>query len=476
MLFNNPGFFLFFAAVYLLYWALSRRAQNLLLLAASYIFYGWWDWHLLSLLFLTSISTYLCGLGIGSSKSRYGKKIWLFIGLVFSLGILGFFKYCNFFITSFAVMLGRFGFSVSPLLINVVLPVGISFYTLQAASYLIDVYRGDFQPANDLVPFLLFKSFFPQLVAGPIERASHMMPQYREDRVFDRKVALDGAGQVVWGLFKKVVVADNLSLYVNMWYGNVNGAEGWQLIAGTYFFAFQIYCDFSGYSDMAVGLGRMLGFNLTQNFRFPYFSQSPREFWSRWHVTLMGWFRDYIYIPLGGSRCSYLRKAFNILIVFSLSGLWHGASWTFVVWGLLNGIFFVLFSRMESDRKSRQNSPGGELLFPSFSVLVKIIVTFHLILITWIFFRADSLAQVAMIVGRIINSSMVSLTFLTSLAMPIFLIILMVSAEWLKRNNNHVLSFPAWPAITRHALHAVVVFVIVLFGRFEHVPFIYFQF
>ena len=339
MVFNSLVFFVFFAVVYAAYRVLPHRGQNWLLLVASYVFYGWWDWRFAGLLAATSFFSWGSGLLIARCRADGNARgAWWasFANIALNLGILGFFKYWNFFQESFAALFGRFGLGLEMRLLGIVLPVGISFYTFQALSYSMDVYRGQLEPTRDWVDFFAFVAFFPQLVAGPIERAGHLLPQMRNPRTVTREGVESGAWLAVWGLFKKVVVADNLSVLVDSTYGAA-GATGAMGLMATYAFAMQIYCDFSGYSDMARGLARMMGFELMENFRLPYFAANPKEFWARWHISLSTWLKDYVYIPLGGNRRGPRRQTANLFSTMLLGGLWHGAAWTFVAWGAFHG-------------------------------------------------------------------------------------------------------------------------------------------
>ena len=342
MLFNSLTFLIFLPIVFGVYWfALARsvKAQNMWLLLASYVFYGWWDWRFMGLIAFTSGVSYLTGLKCADGQRH--RKCWLVVSLVLNLAILGFFKYCNFFLESTASLLQMLGMRTNIPVLQIVLPVGISFYTFQALSYTIDVYRGKITPVRDWIAFFTFVSFFPQLVAGPIERAANLLPQFRRSRRFDCDQALHGVCLIVYGLFKKMVVADMLALYVDQAFAHPALYNSTACLLGVFFFSFQIYCDFSGYSDCARGLARLFGFELMLNFDRPYLSQTFGEFWHRWHISLSSWFKDYVYIPLGGNRVPFHRLIVNIWIVFLLSGLWHGANWTFVAWGALHAVFLT---------------------------------------------------------------------------------------------------------------------------------------
>ncbi|MCK5760566.1 MAG: MBOAT family protein, partial [Candidatus Delongbacteria bacterium] len=387
MLFNSIEFAIFLPIVFILYWFVFKKnlkAQNFFILTASYIFYGWWDWRFLSLIFFSSIVDYIVGIKLGKTEKPGLRKILLLTSISVNLGFLGFFKYFNFFSESFADAFTLFGTSIEPSRLNIILPVGISFYTFQTLSYSIDVYRKKLEPTNDIVAFFAFVSFFPQLVAGPIERATHLLPQFYKKRKFDYFRAVDGSRQILWGLFKKIVVADNCAVYANDIFKNYEQYSGGTLLLGGVFFAFQIYGDFSGYSDIAIGTGRLFGFSLMRNFAFPYFSRDIAEFWRRWHISLSTWFRDYVYIPLGGSKGSSLLKVRNIFIIFLVSGFWHGANWTFLAWGFLNALYFIPLMLLNKNRINTDNAAQGKI-FPSIKETFQILVTFLLTSFAWIF-------------------------------------------------------------------------------------------
>ena len=344
MLFNSLDFAIFLPIVFVLYWFVTDKRlqwQNLLIVVVSYVFYGWWDWRFLSLLFFSSSVDYWVGLVLEREQSPSKRKLYLWASLGTNLALLMFFKYYNFFVDNFVIAFTFFGINISARSLNIILPVGLSFYTFQSMSYGIDVYRRKLKPTKDFVTFLAFVSFFPQLVAGPIERATHLLPQFYIKRNFDYDKAVDGLRQALWGFFKKMVIADNCAVHADMIFNNSSEYTGSTLLLGAFFFAFQIYGDFSGYSDIAIGISRLFGFDLMKNFNFPYFSRDIAEFWRRWHISLSTWFRDYLYYPLGGSRGGVLKTIRNTLIVFLVSGFWHGANWTFVVWGLLNALYFM---------------------------------------------------------------------------------------------------------------------------------------
>lgn len=389
MIFNSLTFLIFLVIVFGIYWSLSKRPlvyQNILLLLASYVFYSWWDWRFLALIVFSTLVDFYIGKAISNSSSRKTKKLFLYLSLITNLGLLGFFKYYNFFVDSFADMIAAFGLNIDTWTLNIILPVGISFYTFQTLSYTIDIYKGQIKHTDNYISFAVFVSFFPQLVAGPIERASHLLPQFLNKRVFNYKEAVNGLSLIVYGFFKKLVIADRLAIYVNSVFSDINNANSISLTLGAVFFAFQIYADFSGYSLIARGVSKLLGFDLMVNFNRPYLATNIPDFWRRWHISLSTWFRDYLYIPLGGNRVSVARNYYNLMIVFLVSGLWHGANWTFVVWGALHGLYQILY--VFSNRLSKFKVSTNKMFKG-----LKIIFVFILVTVTWVFFRAESISQ-----------------------------------------------------------------------------------
>jgi len=395
LLFNSFEFIIFLPTVFFLYWFVfnkSIRLQNLLILISSYVFYGWWDWRFLSLIFLSTIIDYFVGLKIYHTQKIDNKKYYLLISILVNLGLLGFFKYFNFFIDSWVHLLNSIGYTHgNTWTLNIILPVGISFYTFQTMSYTLDIFKGKLKPTTDFISFASFVSFFPQLVAGPIERASNLIPQILSRRYFIYDNAVIGLRLILWGLFKKIVIADNIGEYADAIFNNYNLYEGSTLLLGLLFFTFQIYCDFSGYSDIAIGTSKLFGINLKKNFDFPYFSRNIGEFWKRWHISLSSWFRDYIYIPLGGSRGPKRKSIRNIFIIFLVSGLWHGANITFVIWGFAHSILYIPLFLVGNNRK--YDDVSFSKIKTNFKELYNIFFTFIAVMVSWVFFRSDTIVD-----------------------------------------------------------------------------------
>lgn len=445
MLFNSLDFAIFLPIFFFLYWYVTNKnlqLQNFLIVVASYIFYGWWDWRFLFLIFFSSITDYIIGKGLQITEKEKYRKTLLWISIITNIGFLGFFKYYNFFVDSFVTAFSFFGKSISINSLNIILPVGISFYTFQTLSYTIDVYKRKLEPAKDIISFLAFVSFFPQLVAGPIERATNLLPQFYKKRVFEYDKAVDGMQQMLWGLFKKVVIADNCAEYANTIFNNYTDFSGSTLVLGAIFFTFQIYCDFSGYSDMAIGMSRLFGFNLMKNFAFPYFSRDIAEFWRRWHISLSTWFRDYLYIPLGGSKGSLSKIVRNTFIIFLVSGFWHGANWTFIIWGFLNALYFLPLLLIKRNRKNLDIVAENRVL-PSIRELLSMFATFSLTVFAWIFFRAESVSQAFSYIDRIFTKDLLRLPLIMGEGrkelLVIFLVIIFVIIEWIGRRNEYAI-------------------------------------
>ena len=482
MLFNSIDFAVFLPIVFTIYWLVNRfslRFQNGLLVLASYIFYGWWDYRFLSLIILSTLVDYLLGLKLAKAEKKKERKWLLACSLIVNLGLLGFFKYYNFFLDNFIASFSFLGATISASSLNIILPVGISFYTFQTLSYTIDIYRGKISPTRDLVAFAAFVSFFPQLVAGPIERATNLLPQFFTHRTFDSGKAVDGLRQILWGLFKKIVIADNCAYFVNLIFGSSSEETGSTLFLGAFLFAFQIYADFSGYSDIALGTSRLFGFNLMRNFAFPYFSRDIAEFWRRWHISLSTWFRDYLYIPLGGSRGGLLNKIRNVFAIFIVSGFWHGANWTFIIWGLLNALYFLPVFLLQRNRQNME-IVAMDRLFPRISEIAQIIVTFFLTTLAWIFFRAESVTQAFEIVSEIFSMTLFSIPDILlepQLEKTLHFILGMIVLEWLGRKHQYALEHLAlsWYRPARWSLYLFIAILIALNTGKEQ-DFIYFQF
>lgn len=480
MLFNSISFAIFLPIVFALYWLLRKsfKLQNILLLIASYYFYGCWDWRFMFLLGFSTLLDYYSGIKIEEATSQNLKKIWLTISIGINLGFLGFFKYYNFFADSFAEMLNGFGLNVHPWTLQIILPVGISFYTFHGLSYIIDIYYNRIKAERNIVDYSVFVSFFPLLVAGPIERATHLLPQIKKTRVFNYSQAVDGMRQILWGLFKKMVIADNCAIYANEIFSNPESQSGSNLVLGAIFFAFQIYGDFSGYSDIALGVARLFGIELLKNFNYPYFSRDIAEFWRRWHISLSTWFRDYLYIPLGGSRGGNWMRVRNTFIIFIVSGFWHGANWTFIFWGFLNALFIMPSILLKTNRTNLE-IVAQDRFFPTFRELFNMMLTFALTVLAWIFFRVNSITHAFEYIGGIFNQSLFTFPTLRKSALAtLFLVVFLLLTEWMGRRNNYgieklLLEKPRW---VRWSFYAFVLMLIGLFLQTEESPFIYFQF
>lgn len=482
MLFDSIDFAIFLPIVFVLYWFIASRnlkLQNLLVVCASYLFYGWWDWRFLSLIIFSTIVDYLVGLKLKSENDTIKRKILLWISILVNLGFLGFFKYYNFFLDNFINAFSFFGTEIKANTLNIILPVGISFYTFQTLSYTIDVYKRKLEPTKDLIAFSAFVSFFPQLVAGPIERASNLLPQFAKDRIFDYSKAVDGMRQILWGLFKKIVIADNCAEFTNQIFNNSANMNGSTLILGALFFAFQIYGDFSGYSDIAIGTARLFGFNLMRNFAFPYFSRDIAEFWRRWHISLSTWFRDYLYIPLGGSRVGTVLKVRNIFVIFLISGFWHGANWTFIAWGALNAIYFLPLLLINKNRSNLDTVAQNKYL-PTLRELVHMLTTFGLTVFAWIFFRAENIDHAFNYISGIFSSSVFEIPDFTDMKNALITILLtaiFVAVEWLGRNQQYAIQNLGYKLNRplRYVVYYAIFVALFWFGG-EEQQFIYFQF
>ncbi|MEO1381848.1 MAG: MBOAT family O-acyltransferase [Bacteroidota bacterium] len=477
MLFTSFSFFIFLPIVFVGYWLMQRqqKAQNFWVLLASYVFYGWWDWRFLSLIFFSSLIDFLVGRQLGTTEDQKKRNLLLAVSLSVNLGMLGFFKYFNFFIDSWVDMWQIMGVDMHVSSLNIILPVGISFYTFQTLSYTIDIYRRKMAPSQDPVAFFAFVSYFPQLVAGPIERATHLLPQFSRRRTFSRELALDGIGQMCWGFFKKVVIADNCAMMANEIFGQSEELSGSVLLVGAIYFAFQIYGDFSGYSDIAIGLSKLFGIDLMRNFAYPYFSRDIAEFWRRWHISLSTWFRDYLYIPLGGSRGGVRMRLRNVAAIFLVSGFWHGANWTFVIWGALHALYYLPVMLANQNRKNLGQVAEGRYL-PSLREAGFMLVTFIQVLIAWVFFRAENLEHAFQYLSNMFSLSLFSWPDKTTY-LPLIGILLLI--EWIQRAKHHplVISCQNWGQWSlRVTSYALIIWSIFIWGAFDKTEFIYFQF
>ena len=480
MLFNSLDFAVFLPVVFLLYWFVVQkklRWQNLLIAVSSYFFYGWWDWRFLSLILFSTLVDFSIGMAMGRQKNNKKRKLLLWASILVNLGFLGVFKYYNFFLDNFSAAFSFFGTELNASSLQIVLPVGISFYTFQTLSYTIDVYKRKLAPTQDFIAFAAFVSFFPQLVAGPIERATNLLPQFDKKRYFDYQKAVDGMRQILWGLFKKIVIADNCAEYANQIFDHSIDYSGSTLVMGALFFTFQIYGDFSGYSDIAIGTSRLFGFDLMKNFAFPYFSRDIAEFWRRWHISLSTWFRDYLYIPLGGSKGGTWMKIRNTFIIFLVSGFWHGANWTFIVWGGLNALYFLPLLLLGKNRQNLGIAAAGRV-FASIKEIFQIGITFVLTVFAWIFFRAENVGHALSYLLGIFSSSFFSVPEVLPMVV-ILLLILFILVEWSQREKEHGLEFTKHhPFVTkpvRLIIYIGLILIIFTFGGSQQ-EFIYFQF
>ena len=478
MLFNSLNFAIFLPIVFLLYWFVTNKSlkfQNILLLVSSYFFYACWDWRFLFLLVFSTLLDYFTGIKMADAQNKTVKKFWFWLSISINLGFLGIFKYYNFFAESFADAILNLGIQVNPLTLNVILPVGISFYTFHGLSYVIDIYKDRIKAEKNFIDYSVFVSFFPLLVAGPIERATHLLPQIQKKREFDYSKAVDGLRQILWGLFKKIVIADQCAQHANLIFNDSANYSGSTLVIGALMFTFQIYCDFSGYSDIALGTARLFGIDLLRNFAFPYFSRDIAEFWRRWHISLSTWFRDYLYIPLGGSKGGMWMKVRNTFIIFLVSGFWHGANWTFIIWGLLNALYIMPSILLNTNRTNIDIVAKGKL-FPTFKEAVMILVTFSLTVFAWIFFRAENLhhawSYISGIFTNRIDVAPIEIKNILYILIAFFILI-----EWIGRQEQFAIAKIGlkWKAPLRYLFYVVLIVSLFWFGGNDQ-QFIYFNF
>ena len=478
MLFNSLNFAIFLPIVFLLYWFATKenlKFQNILLLVSSYFFYACWDWRFLFLLIFSTLLDYFTGIKMSDAKNQNLKKFWFWLSISVNLGFLGVFKYYNFFAESFASALDNIGLHVNPWTLKVILPVGISFYTFHGLSYVIDIYKDRIKAEKNFIDYSVFVSFFPLLVAGPIERATHLLPQIRKKRTFDYSKAVDGLRQILWGLFKKVVIADQCAEYANQIFNNSADYSGSTLVLGAIFFTFQIYGDFSGYSDIALGTARLFGIDLLRNFAFPYFSRDIAEFWRRWHISLSSWFKDYLYIPLGGSKGGMWIKIRNTFIIFLVSGFWHGANWTFIIWGFLNALYIMPSIIFNTNRNNLEIVAKGKYL-PNLKDLLSIGITFCLTVFAWIFFRAENIGHAISYISEVFSSSLFTIPEVRPLSLTL-LIMFFVLIEWIGREEQYAIAQIGikWSRPIRYAMYYTIIIAIFWFDGKEQ-QFIYFQF
>lgn len=467
MLFTSYEFFLFIPLIFILYWWIGKKGvfnQNLILLIASYFFYAWWDWRFLFLILISSFTDFIAGIQLEKSSSKKTKKVWLWLSIIINVGLLGFFKYCNFFIDSLVASFELLEINLRVETLSIILPIGISFYTFQTLAYTIDIYRSKIKAEKSILIYLTYVSFFPQLLAGPIERAANLLPQFHRQRTFDLKLAADGARQLLWGFFMKIAVADFIGSHIDKLFVNPESHSSALLFQGIIFFAIQVYADFSGYSHIAIGTAKLFGIKLMDNFLFPFFSRNLTELWQRWHISLTTWFRDYVYIPLGGNRLGKTKQFVALMTTFLISGFWHGASWNIVVWGLLNGLLFSLMLFFEKKKELDSPAKLGDIAY--------MILTFLLFSLPLILFRNSSLSssflyfnQMISINGpiEILNSKVFSLVFC------------MIGLEWIQREKKHALAIAHWSFYKRYITYTILICWISYNLRVDN-PFIYFQF
>jgi len=477
MLFNSIPFFIFLSIVFVLYWIAFKKQhkmQNVLLLVGSYVFYGWWDYRFLALILASTLVDYIVGIALARQENKNTRKQLLWVSLIFNFALLGFFKYYNFFIDSWVDAWQLFGITMHTSTLNIILPVGISFYTFQTLSYTIDIYRKKLTPTHNFIEFAAYVAFFPQLVAGPIERAAQLLPQFKTKKFFNYKLAKEGVQLIVWGLFQKMVIADSCATYANAIFANHQNLNSLTLTMGAVYFAFQIYGDFAGYSNIAIGTAKLFGFQLMRNFNYPYFSRDIAEFWRRWHISLSTWFRDYLYIPLGGSRGSKSQQIRNIFIIFLVSGFWHGANWTFVAWGGLHALFFLPLLLMNSNRKHLDPIALDKML-PGIREFFQMFLTFSLTSFAWIFFRSASIEESFLYSKRLFTNLNFNLEYLNIERYSIEMLLLIgifILMEWLNRGKESPIS-----GKFSYLKMIVIVFMIITLGVYsEHQNFIYFQF
>jgi D-alanyl-lipoteichoic acid acyltransferase DltB (MBOAT superfamily) len=477
MFFNSIEYLIFLPVCFILYWFVVQRhlkLQNAFVLVISYVFYGWWDWRFLSLIAFSTLVDYTVGIYMEKTSSSSRRKSLLAVSLLVNLGLLGFFKYYNFFVDSWVTAFSGLGIEMHSSTLKIILPVGISFYTFQTLSYTIDIYRGQLKPSKNIINFAAYVAFFPQLVAGPIERAKNLLPQFSRKRIFNEEQAISGLNLIVWGLFQKVVIADSCATYVNAIFENYGSLNTTSLILGAFYFAFQIYGDFAGYSNIAIGTARLFGFDLMRNFNYPYFSRNIAEFWRRWHISLSTWFRDYVYIPLGGSRGSQIYQLRNVLVIFLVSGFWHGANWTFVVWGALHALFFIP-GLLTNTNRNYLDQVAAHRVLPTIKEVFQMVFTFVMVLIAWVFFRAETVFEALSYIKRLLFNFRFSVEYLSigrHAADMLLVVGFFIAMEWFHRSYEHpFVGRFKWIKI------AIIILLLLTLGVYsDQQDFIYFQF
>lgn len=483
MIFNSIEFAIFIPSVFIIYWFVVNKHlefQNLVIVCASYFFYAWWDWRFLALIFFGTVVDYFVGLRLSREENKLRRKILLLTSILVNLGFLGFFKYWNFFVENLNTAFIFLGKETNLNHLNIILPIGISFYTFRKLTYTIDIFRKKTNPTKDFMAFAAFVSFFPHLMAGPIERAANMLPQFYTKRIFNYNRAVDGLRQILWGLFKKVVIADRCAIIANQIFNNSSDYSGSTLLLGALFYTFQIYGDFSGYSDIAIGTSSLFGFKSRMNFAFPYFSRDIAEFWRRWHISLTTWFRDYLYIPLGGSRCGTFAKIRNVFIVFIVSGFWHGANWTFIIWGALHAVYFLPLLLLNKNRSHLEIVAQGRR-FPTLKEFFSIATTFGLTVLAWIFFRAENLGHALRYISGVFSKSLFTVPHFSGMggeAITACFLVVFFAIEWTGREQQHALARFGFhmPCAIRWSIYYGIIISIFAYGPAVEQEFIYFKF
>ncbi len=480
MLFNSIDFIIFLPIVFALYWIVPANkpiVQNFILLISGYFFYGCWDYRFLFLLAFSTLLDFFSGQKIASANTIFKKKCWLWLSIVINIGFLAVFKYYDFFASSLAALFAHAGIHIDLWLLHIILPVGISFYTFHGLSYVLDIFYERTKPTKNIITYASFISFFPLLVAGPIERATHLLPQLEKKRIFNYQYAIDGLKQILWGFFKKIVIADTCAQYANLAFTDVAHYNGSTLVMGAIFFSIQIYGDFSGYSDIAIGTAKLFGIEVMRNFNYPYFSRDIAEFWRRWHISLSSWFKDYVYIPLGGSKGTKSKIIFNVFLIFFLSGLWHGANVNFIIWGLLHAAYFLPLLLFKKNRENLHIADEGKT-FPSLKNSINIFITFCLVTFAWIFFRSPNLPVANKYIATIFSGSFFSVPDSMFVSVKVLVLIaFFFFVEWSGREQHYAIARTGFnlPRPARLVFYYALLMAIFYFAG-QQQKFIYFQF